>query len=196
MVSYGDWLMMRGGGVEFKASTLTIVLARGSQQSMSAKKKKNTQVPSNDGQLLICDNRAARYNYALGETFEAGVQLTGTEVKSCREGRVQIAEAYVSIVSGEVFLLNSHIAHYPQANQFNHEVDRTRKLLLHGREIEKLWLKVQEKGFTIVPTKLYFKRGRIKLEIALAKGKDSVDKRQTIKKREADLEVRRALRRG
>ena len=163
---------------------------------MAVKKKKNQPVPSKDGHLLICDNRATRYNYALGETFEAGVQLTGTEVKSCREGRVQIAEAYVSIVSGEVYLLNAHIAHYPQANQFNHEVDRTRKLLLHGREIEKLWLKVREKGFTIVPTKLYFKRGRIKLEIALAKGKDTVDKRQTIKKREADLEVRRALRRG
>ncbi len=188
---------MRGGRVEFKTSALTIFQLRVSQASMAAKKKKkNASAPSSDGRSLICENRAARFNYALGETFEAGIQLHGSEVKSCREGRVQIAEAYVSIVSGEVFLLNAHIAHYKQANQFNHEVDRTRKLLLHGREIEKLWLKVQEKGFTIVPTKLYFKANRVKLEIALAKGKDSQDKRQTIKKREADLEMRRALRRG
>lgn len=188
---------MRGGRVEFKGSALTIVALRVSERSMAAKKKKKSaSTPDADGRTLICDNRAARFNYSLSETFEAGIQLHGSEVKSCREGRVQIAEAYVSIVSGEVFLLNAHIAHYAQANQFNHEVDRTRKLLLHGREIEKLWLKVQEKGFTIVPTKLYFKGNRIKLEIALAKGKDTLDKRQTIKKREADLEMRRALRRG
>ena len=109
---------------------------------------------------------------------------------------MQIAEAYVSIVSGEVFLLNAHIAHYKQANQFNHEVDRTRKLLLHGREIEKLWLKVKRRLHDCSYQALFQSKPRETQKLRLAKGKDSQDKRQTIKKREADLEMRRALRRG
>jgi len=131
----------------------------------------------------------------VGARFEAALVLKGTEVKSCRQNNVHLHEAYVKFVKDELFVLGAHIGEYSQANQFNHKADRDRKLLLHRREIEKLWIKVREKGFVIVPTMMYFKNGRAKLQIALAKSQKKEDQRQRIKERDAKREVDRALRR-
>jgi SsrA-binding protein len=147
---------------------------------------------------VAADNRRARYNYELGETFEAGLMLAGTEVKGLRTGKATIAESYASVErSGEVYLINATIPEYLQANRFNHDPKRRRKLLLHAREIAKIAQAVEREGMTIVPLKIYFnERGRAKIEIALAKGKKLHDKRETEKKRDWDREKGRLLKQG
>jgi SsrA-binding protein len=142
---------------------------------------------------LIAENRKARHEYHLLERYEAGIALTGSEVKSLRDGRAQLQRAYGDIRDGEVWLVGAHISTYDQAGIQNHDPDRDRKLLLHRREIDNLTGKVQERGFTLVPTKLYFKNGRAKVELALAKGKDVRDRRREISKRESDRQIERAL---
>jgi SsrA-binding protein len=144
---------------------------------------------------LVADNRKARFNYAIGETFEAGVALTGSEVKSLRTGKANIGEAFAGTREGELWLYNSNISEYKQAGRFNHEPKRPRKLLLHKRQINKLLGAVEREGMTVVPLKLYFnEKGRAKIELALAKGKKLFDKRQTEKKRSWDRERGRLLR--
>jgi SsrA-binding protein len=142
----------------------------------------------------VATNRQARHRYHLLDTWEAGVMLTGTEVKSLREGKAQIKDGYAAVRDGEVWLHNVHIPPYAPASRENHEPERPRKLLLHGREITRLLSKTREKGLTIVPTRLYFSGGRAKVEIALAKGKDVADKRQSIKERELKREMDRQRR--
>ena len=147
------------------------------------------------GRRIIADNRKARFNYEIGEAVEAGIQLTGTEVKSLRESRANIAESYVSPEGGEVWLINANIPEYKQASRFNHEPRRARKLLLHKRQMDRLVGAVQREGMTIVPLKLYFNaRGMAKVEIALAKGKQLHDKRETEKKRDWQREKARLMR--
>jgi SsrA-binding protein len=143
----------------------------------------------------VATNRQARHRYHLLVTWEAGVALTGTEVKSLREGKAQIKDGYAAVRDGEVWLHNVHIPPYAPASRENHEPERPRKLLLHQREIDRLVGRTREKGLTIVPTRLYFSGGRAKVEIALAKGKDVGDKRQAIKERELKREMDRAVRR-
>src|SRR5246500_650783 len=136
---------------------------------------------------VIADNRKARFNYEIGEVIEAGIALTGTEVKSLRNGRANIAESYADARSGEIWLVNANIPEYQQAARFNHAPKRPRKLLLHKRQIRKLAGAVEREGMTIVPLKLYFNdKGRAKLEIALARGKKLHDKRETEKRRDWD----------
>ncbi|MCB0329911.1 MAG: SsrA-binding protein SmpB [Bdellovibrionales bacterium] len=145
------------------------------------------------GFKVVADNRKARFNYHLEEFFEAGIVLTGGEIKSIRDGGVSLGESYIVPHKGELFLINAHIKPYKFDTQTKEEPTRRRKLLMHKREIEKLTGRVEAKGYTIVPVKLYLKRGRAKLEIALAKGKDIGDKRETTKAREAKREAERAL---
>ena len=143
----------------------------------------------------IAVNRKARHDYFIEETYEAGIALVGSEVKSCRLGRVNLRDAYAQIKDGEVFLLNCHISPFEQANRFNHEPLRPRKLLMHKAEIRRLYGKVREKGFTLVPPRLYFnQKGKVKVELALAKGKRAYDKREDIAARDARREMARALR--
>jgi SsrA-binding protein len=142
----------------------------------------------------IATNRQARHRYHLLEKWEAGLVLTGTEVKALREGKAQIKDGYASVRDGEVWLHNVHIPPYGPAARENHDPDRSRKLLLHRREIDRLAGQTRERGLTIVPTRLYFSDGRAKVEIALARGKDVGDKRQTIKERELKREMERAIR--
>jgi SsrA-binding protein len=144
------------------------------------------------GEKLIAENRKARHEYHLLERHEAGLVLTGSEVKSLREGRAELKRSFADIRDGELWLVGSHIAPYDQATD-GHDPDRDRKLLLHRNEIDSLIGKVQERGFTIVPTRLYFKNGRAKVEIALARGKDVRDKRRDITKRDLDRQIERAL---
>lgn len=141
-------------------------------------------------------NRSASHNYFLTDKFEAGVALRGTEVKSIREGKANLKDAYGLVKDGEAFLLNAHIGHFTHGNIYNHEETRTRKLLLHKREIEKLTALTRQKGFTLIPVRLYFKSGRVKCELALAKGKQDWDKRATERKREADNEAKAAVARS
>ena len=144
---------------------------------------------------VVADNRRARFNYEIGESFEAGIALTGSEVKSLRQGRATIAESYADARGGEIWLVNANIPEYLQAGRFNHPPKRSRKLLLHARQIARLASAVDREGMTIVPLKLYFNdRGRAKLEIALAKGKKLHDKRETLKKRSWQRERGRLLR--
>ena len=145
------------------------------------------------GEKLIADNRRARHDYHLLDRIEAGLQLTGTEVKSLRDGRVTLAQAYADIRDGEAWLHGASIAIYEQGNIANHDPDRPRKLLLHRREIDRLYGSLREKGLTIVPTRLYWKDGRAKIELALAKGKELHDKRRDVQKREAERDIERAL---
>jgi len=142
---------------------------------------------------VVATNREAYHNFHIIETIECGIALTGTEVKSIREGRCNLKDSYGQIRQGEAWLLNAHISPYTHGNRENHEPTRTRKLLLHKKEINKLSGKAQEKGLTLVPTKMYFKNGRLKLELAVAKGKKLYDKRETEKRREADREARATL---
>lgn len=144
---------------------------------------------------VIAKNKKAFFEYHLEEKFEAGIVLSGSEVKSLRDGRASLSDSYAIIKDGEVFLLHAHIAHYPPASGLNHEPKRTRKLLMHAKEIAKLCGKLNQKGLTLIPTMIYFKRGRAKVELALAKGKRKYDKREAIKKRESERETSRALRR-
>jgi SsrA-binding protein len=145
---------------------------------------------------LVATNRKASHDYFLGDRFEAGISLQGTEIKSVRAGQVSLREAYVRTDGHEVWLVNSHIAPYDPASRMNHDPRRERKLLLHRREIARLYDQVRLKGFTIVPTKVYLSRGRAKIEIALAKGKRQYDKRQQIAQRDAERDLQRALRRS
>ena len=141
----------------------------------------------------IAENRKASHDYHLLETFEAGIALQGTEVKSIREGRVNLRDSFARVEGGEIFLFNVHISPYGNRGYVDHEPTRKRKLLLHKQEIRKLIGKTVEKGMTLVPTRMYFKNGRIKVAISLAKGKQLHDKRETIKRREADRETRAAV---
>ena len=132
------------------------------------------------------NNRKAKFNYQIFETYEAGIVLTGTEIKSIRNGKANLKDSYAVIKNGECFLLNMHIAPYEQGNLFNHEETRTRKLLLHKKEILKLSDKIKLEGFTLVPVKLYITRGKAKILLGVAKGKKTYDKRESIKKRDIE----------
>ena len=144
---------------------------------------------------VVADNRRARYHYEIGETFEAGLMLTGTEVKSLRTGKATIAESYASAEKGEIFLINATIPEFAQGNRFNHEPKRPRKLLLKAREIAKLAQGIEREGMTIVPLKIYFnERGLAKMEIAMARGKKLHDKRETEKLRDWNREKSRLMR--
>ena len=148
-----------------------------------------------DGIKVIADNRRARYDYEIMQTFEAGIALHGSEVKSLRGGRTNLAESYAAMKGGELWLINSNIPEYREANRFNHEPKRPRKLLLHKKEIEKLSQGVLREGLTIIPLKMFFnKRGRCKVDIALARGKKLHDKREAIKERSWDRERARLMR--
>jgi len=155
---------------------------------MAKKGKKRKAAPGD-----IATNRQASYRYELLERWECGLQLQGSEVKSMREGRVQLKDAYATVRDGEVWLHNVHIAPYAPAARDNHEPERPRKLLMHKREIERLIGKTQEKGLTLVPTRMYFKGRNAKVEIALARGKDVRDRRRDLKAREQRREIERAL---
>ena len=145
------------------------------------------------GEKLIVDNRRARHDYHLTDRIEAGLMLVGTEVKALREGKATLQQAYAEVRDGEAWLLGLHIPEYGQGNRTNHDPDRPRKLLLHRREIDRLYGQVRQRGFTLVPTRLYFKDGRVKAEIALARGKETHDKRRSIAEREARRQVEREL---
>ncbi len=145
------------------------------------------------GTKLIAENRRARHDYHLLERYEAGLVLTGTEVKSLRDGKAILQRAFGDLRGGELYLVGAHIPEYAQGNVQNHDPDRDRKLLLHRRELDQLLGKVQEKGLTLVPTRLYWKNGRAKVELALARGKDVRDKRRDIAERDARRQIERAL---
>lgn len=151
-------------------------------------------MPEKDAEgRVIADNRKALHDYHVIETFEAGVVLLGTEVKSIREGSVNLRDTYARLDNGEVWLLNMHVGPYSHSGYASHEERRQRKLLLHRSEIRKLTGKVAEKGLTLVPLRMYFKEGRVKVALALAKGKQLHDKRETIRRREVDRETRTAI---
>ncbi|MDD2202825.1 MAG: SsrA-binding protein SmpB [Bacilli bacterium] len=137
------------------------------------------------------NNRKATYNYFIENTYEAGIALKGTEIKSIREGSANLQDSYAVIRKNEVFLLNMYVSHYKEGNQFNHEERRTRKLLLHKNEILKISNKINTEGYTLIPLKLYFKRNKVKILLGLAKGKKIFDKRETIKKRDLEREARK-----
>lgn len=143
----------------------------------------------------IAVNRRARHEYHIDESIEAGLVLSGSEVKSLRDGKVQLKDSYGRINRGEIFLLNAHISEYAPSAQFGHEPTRTRKMLLHRREIDRLADKLKEQGLTLIPLRLYFKGGRAKVEIGLGRGKKLYDKREAIKDREVKREIDRALKR-
>jgi len=142
---------------------------------------------------IVCQNRKAYHDYHIEETIEAGISLLGTEVKSLREGKGNLKDSYVLVKDNEVFLLNCHISPYSHGNITNHEPLRTRKLLLHKKEIERLRGKVAQKGYALVPLKIYFKGSRAKVEVGLAKGKRLFEKRESIKEREAKRTIERAM---
>ena len=144
---------------------------------------------------ILSHNRQAGHNYFLLDRFEAGMVLTGTEVKSAKDGQIQLKEAYVSVLGDEAWLINAHISQYSHGNRENHPPVRNRKLLLHRREIDKLQVQTRDKGLALIPTKIYLKHGRIKCELAVAKGKKLHDKRETERARTADAEARAEMRR-
>jgi SsrA-binding protein len=144
---------------------------------------------------ILTENRQARYNYFLMDVYEAGLVLTGTEVKAARSGQVQLKDSYATVIGQEAWLVNAHISHYEHGNRENHLPVRNRKLLLHRRQIDKLLGVTREQGLSLIPTKLYLKNGRIKCEFAVARGKKLHDKRETERTREADAEARAAMRR-
>jgi len=152
---------------------------------------KSSNRPS--GRTLIAQNRKARHDYTIEDVYEAGVMLTGTEVKSLRLGRASLVDGFATIDDGEIFLRNVHIPEYEQGSWTNHEPRRTRKLLLHREEIQRLIGKTQASGLTLVPLSIYFSQGKVKVELALARGKRSYDKRQDLARKDADREVARAL---
>ena len=163
------------------------------QKPASPQKAAKPRDPVASGERDAAHNRMAGHNYFLLDKFEAGVSLRGTEVKSIREGQANLRDAYGLIKDGEAFLLNVHIGPYSHGNIANHDETRTRKLLLHSAEIRKLLSKTQIKGHTLIPTRLYFRNGRVKCELAAAKGKQDWDKRETEKRREADRDARAAV---
>ena len=148
------------------------------------------------GLKIITNNRKARFNYFFKEFFEAGIVLKGSEVKSLRDGKANISESYAFDDNGEIYLINSHIPSYKESSYNNHDPKRNRKLLLNKREINKLMGRINREGFTLIPTKLYFKKGKAKVEIAVAKGKKQHDKRHTKKKRDWDRERARYFRKS
>ena len=148
------------------------------------------------GLKIISNNRKAKFNYFFSEFFEAGIELKGSEVKSLRDGKVNISEAYAYNHNGEIYLINSHIPSYKESSYNNHEPNRNRKLLLNKREINKLIGRINREGFTLIPTKLYFKKGRAKIEIAVGKGKKQYDKRQVKKKQDWNREKARFFRKS
>jgi len=148
------------------------------------------------GHKLVATNKKAFHEYFILEKLEAGVSLVGTEVKSIREGRINLKDSYAHIREGEAFLFNCHISPYTHGNRQNHEPTRTRKLLLQRKEIRKLIGKTQEKGLTLVPIRVYLKRGLVKIELALVRGKKLYDKRETEKRKETDREARAAMKHG
>jgi SsrA-binding protein len=150
-------------------------------------------MPAPQGEKLIADNRRARHDYHLLEKLEAGLQLTGTEVKSLRDGRVVLSGAFADIRDGEAWLHGVSISIYDKGGYANHEPERARKLLLHRREIDSLYGMVREKGLTLVPTRMYFKNGRVKVEIAVARGKEVRDKRRDVQERDAKRQIEREL---
>lgn len=166
------------------------------QQTQPSKPKSVKRDPVASGERDAAQNRAASHNYFLLEKFEAGLMLRGTEVKSVRAGQVNLKDAYGLVKDEEAWLLNAHIGPYQHGNIFNHEPMRTRKLLLHREEIRKLIGKTQQKGLTLIPTRIYFRRGRAKCEFALARGKQTWDKRETERRRTADKEAREAIARN
>lgn len=143
---------------------------------------------------VVATNRKASHEYFLLERYEAGLALQGSEIKSIRAGQISLAEAYIRIDGHEAYLVDAHIAPYEQASIYNHDPRRPRKLLLHRSEINKLWDEIRQKGVTIIPTRVYLKKGRAKVEIAVAKGKKLYDKRQAIAKRDIEREIQRQLR--
>ena len=155
-------------------------------------------MPRETGIKRVAENRKARHDYFLDDTFEAGIALAGTEVKSLREGRISLRDSYVEVRGSasapELYLVGAHISPYDQGNIWNHDPLRARKLLLHRAEIDRVAAKVRERGYTVVPTKVYFKDGRAKVEIGLARGKKLYDKRHDLAKRDAQRDVERALR--
>lgn len=157
---------------------------------MATKKKKK-----NNGPDALATNRKVGRDYTILDKFEAGIELVGTEVKSIRAGHLRIDEGYVQVKNGQAELLQMTVQPYEHGNIFNHEPTRPRRLLLHKKEIERLESKINEKGLTLIPLKAYLKNGRVKIRIALCKGKDVGDKRETLKKKSADMEARRAMRR-
>jgi SsrA-binding protein len=157
---------------------------------MATKKKK---VQTKPGEKVITVNRRARHDYFIEESFEAGIVLVGSEVKSLRDGRANLTDSYARINKGEAVLVNAHISHYPAASMLNHEPTRTRKLLMHKREIDRLTGKVKERGLTLIPLRLYFKEGKAKVELGLARGKKTYDKRDTIKEKAVRRELERSM---
>lgn len=166
------------------------------QQTRPGKPKNAPRDPVASGERDATQNRAASHHYFLLEKFECGVVLTGTEVKSVRQGQANLKDAYALVKDGELWLLNAHIGLYEHGNIYNHAPLRTRKLLMKLKEIDKLAGKTQQKGLTLIPTRLYFRNGRVKCEIALAKGKQLWDKRETERRRTAENEARDAVRRA
>jgi SsrA-binding protein len=150
-------------------------------------------MPRESGEKLIVDNRRARHEYHLGDRYEAGLVLTGTEVKSLRTGKATLQQAYADFREGEAWLVGLHVPEYVEGNRANHEPDRPRKLLLHRRELDRLTGSVRERGLTLVPTRLYFRDGRVKVELALARGKELRDKRRDIAARDARRQIEREL---
>jgi len=167
--------------------------ARQPQQTKPNKPKDPRRDPVASGERDAAQNRAASHNYFLTDKLEAGIALLGTEVKAVRAGRSQLKDAYAIVKDGELWLLNAHIGEYENRGYANHLPLRTRKLLVHREELRKLIGKTQQKGYTLIPTRLYFKNGRVKVEIALAKGKQLWDKRETERRRTADKEAREAI---
>lgn len=144
---------------------------------------------------IIARNKTASFNYFLEEKFEAGLKLVGSEIKSIRLGKISINEAYITFKNNEAYITNMHIAHYEQANRYNHSETRPRKLLLHKKQIVTLVVKSKEQGYSVIPVSLYIKNGLAKVEIALAKGKKDYDKRETLKKRDQDMRLKKTINR-
>ncbi len=161
-------------------------------RTVMAKQKPSKDKAQQSGIQVVCRNRKAKHEYQILETIEAGMALRGTEVKSLRSGKASIDDAFARIKNGEVWLVNADIPIYPQAGMMNHPPKRPRKLLLHRREIVKLASRLHERGLTLVPLRIYFKRGYAKVELALARGKRQYDKREILRKKEAEREIRRA----
>jgi SsrA-binding protein len=176
-----------------RRTSLALVRRRNNRFVSPVAMRENGRMAKERGRKLIAQNKKARHDYHIDDTFEAGLVLTGTEVKSLRAGRASLLDAYADISEGEAWLHNAHIPEYSQGTWTNHAPRRKRKLLLHRAEIDKMARKVNERGLTIVPLALYFKDGRAKVEIGIARGKKSYDKRQAIARRDVEREVTREL---
>ena len=147
-----------------------------------------------DGVKIIAVNRKARHDYSVDDSYECGIELLGTEVKSFRDGKISFPDAWAEVVSGEIWLRSLHVSENPFSSVFNHDPDRRKRLLLHREEIKRITRKVEEKGFTLIPLSFYFKKGRVKVELGLCKGKKSYDKRSDIRERDLHREAQRELR--